>query len=164
MCTRVWFNRLSILALIQSKVMFAFQQTSTNILLICNTWNKSQIFLDAKMKFLMIPYISQLTNSVYMCIPIIRSNQMVCCSLICVPGYFLISSVIFILFFAFSVYFATIGVGPVWDLPCLCGGNSPSASPSVHARPVHIRGGPGQWGLPRGVQERVTHQWYTNVS
>lgn len=33
-----------------------------------------------------------------MCIPIIRSNQMVCCSLICVPGYFLISSVIFILF------------------------------------------------------------------
>lgn len=50
------------------------------------------------MKFLMIPYISQLTNSVYMCIHIIRSNQMVCCSLICVPGYFLISSVILSLY------------------------------------------------------------------
>lgn len=68
---------------------------------------------------------------------------MVCCSLICVLGYFFILSVIFILFFVFLVYFVIIGVGFVWDLFCLCGGNFLLVFFLVYMWFVYIRGGFG---------------------
>lgn len=105
----------------------------------------SKIFLDSKRKFM------------YMCIHIIKSSLMVCCSLICVFSFFKLSNLytdicFFSLFYLFWSPTCMRFVFPVW--------RELSVSTSLSSRATCIH---QAWSWPVGVTQGGTRKGYLSV-